>query len=113
MSRQLPDEYLSALFDRLEEASHKYALAKAKRFGLGEQRKITKNQLMLVAEAAGHKSHAKQEIHTYTNPIYIALVADLVKSIEDETNLEYECKLIEMEWNSQRTHAANLRAARV
>lgn len=112
MSRQLPDEYLSALFDRLEEASHKYALAKAKRFGLAEQRKIVKNQLMLVAEAAGHKSHAKMEIHTYTNPIYIALVADLVKAIEEETDLEYACKLVELEFEGWRSHGANMRAAR-
>lgn len=113
MSRQLPDEYLSDLFDRLEAAAQDYAIAKAERFGLAEHRKILKNQMMMVAEAEGRKSHVAQERFAYTHPTYIQLVDDLTKAIKRETDLEYACKLIEMEWGSQRTHSANLRAARV
>lgn len=113
MSRQLPDEYLTELFDKLEEAGHRYALAKAKRFGLAEQRKIVKNQLMMVAEASGYKSHVAQEKAAYTNPVYIKLVEDLVAAIQEETDSEYACKLVEMSFEGWRSVGANLRAARV
>lgn len=109
----IPDSEIQELFDQLEAASLAYAKAKALRFGLEEQRKITKNQLMLVAEAEGDKTITRQERSAYSNPVYQGIVNRLVAAIEDETGKEYACKLIEMKWDTFRTISANMRAARV
>lgn len=109
---QLPDEELQQLFDELETAAQLYAKAKANRFGLEEQRKIVKNELMLVAEATGEKTVSRQERFAYSHPTYRGIVAQLVSAIEKEATSEYACKLIEMRWESFRTLSANMRAAR-
>lgn len=109
---QLPDEELEALFEELSAAALRYGKAKAARIGLEEQRKIRKNQLMLTAEATGQKSRDKQERYAYTHPTYKATVDKLLNAIEEETDAEYACKIIEMRWESWRSIGANMRAAR-
>lgn len=108
----LPDEAIQELFDKLETAALSYAKAKALRFGLEEQRKITKNQLMLVAEAEGERTITRMERFAYSHVTYKEIVDLLVKAIEDEASKEYACKLVEMRWETFRTLSANMRAAR-
>lgn len=109
---QLPDEELEELFTALQTAAHEYGVAKAKRIGLEDQRKVTKNQLMLTAEAEGQRSRDKQERFAYTHPQYRHIVDKLVAAIEAEVDAEYACKIIEMRWESWRSIGANMRASR-
>lgn len=110
---QLPDDELERLFEELKAAAADFAGAKARRFGLEEQRKIRKNELMLVAEASGAKSRDRQERYAYTHPTYKLTVDKLLKAIEEEVNAEYAVKLVEMRWESWRSIGANMRAARM
>lgn len=108
----LPDEYVQQLFDELQGAARRHARAKALAEGLREDRKITKAQLMSVAEADGVGSIAARETFAYSHPNYKAIVVKLREAIEQETLSQYECKLIELRFEAWRTISANERAAR-
>lgn len=107
---RLPDEYVQQLIDDLEVASQDYARAKAEADGLRELRKVTKAQLMSVAEAEGNGSIARQEVYAYGHPTYRAILERLRTAIEDETLRQYQCKLAELKFEAWRTISANQRA---
>lgn len=109
---QLPDEEIQQLFDDLEAAAAAFGKAKALRIGKEEARKVTKNELMLVAEANGNHTISKQERFAYSHPTYKQIVKDLVAAVENEAIREYACKIIEMKWETWRSIGANMRAAR-
>jgi len=109
--RFLPDEFVQELMESLESKARVYAKAKANRAGLEEDRKITKNELMMVAEADDVHTITKQERFAYSHPTYRAIVNRLKKAIEDEVNAEYDCKLAELQFEAWRTINANERAA--
>lgn len=111
--RHVPDELVQDLLERLEAASVRYAEAKAERIGLEELRKVTKAELMAVAEAEDVRTITKQERFAYSHPTYGQIVKKLKAAIKREIVEEYACKLVEMEWETWRTVNANQRAARV
>ncbi|MDH4172121.1 MAG: hypothetical protein OEW90_01850 [Betaproteobacteria bacterium] len=108
---RLPDEFVQSLLDNLDTKGKVYARRKAERTGLEEERKITKNELMNVAEAEDVRTITKQERFAYSHPTYRAIVTRLIKAVEEEALAEYELKLIDMQFEAWRTINANERAA--
>lgn len=111
MTTQLPDEFIQECLDDIDKLSVLYATAKAEMEGLREDRKITKSQLMLVAEAEGVKGRDRQEVFAYTHPTYGAIVRRLKVAIRESVRLEYQLKLAELRWESWRSINANQRQA--
>ena len=111
-TRQLPDEYLQEIFDKLEDAGKAHALAKANLIGLSEMIKVHRRELMAIAKAHGIGSRQAQEDAAYSNPVYSKMVADLVAATKSEKELEYARELLKMEWDSFRTRSANSRGNR-
>lgn len=109
--RRLPDDFVQELLEQLEEKGKAYARKKAERTGLEEERKITKNELMNVAEAEDVRTITKQERFAYSHPTYRRIVDRLIKAVEEEALAEYALKLIEMQFEAWRTINANERAA--
>jgi hypothetical protein len=108
----LPDDYIQGVLDDLHDKAAIYGKAKAKRIGLEEQRKITKAQLMKVCEVSQNiTSAAHQEREAYAHPTYLSIVKQLEVAVEAEVTAEYDCKLLEMQWESWRSINASLRAA--
>lgn len=107
----LPDDFVQALLEEMEQAGQAHALAKARLKGLEEGRKIQKAQLMKVAEATGLTSMTRQESFAYAHPQYKLTVDQLVAAVQDEADKHYAYKLIEVRWESWRTLNANERAA--
>jgi len=107
----LPDTYVQELMEEMESASVLYARAKALAEGLREDRKITKAQLMNVAESEGVAAYSRQEVFAYSHPTYRRIVKDLRQAIEDETLKQYKCKMCELKFEAWRTISANTRAA--
>ena len=107
----LPDEYVQQLMNELDETSQTYAKKKAMAEGLREDRKVTKAQLMSVAEAEGYSSLAKQEVFAYGHPTYKAILDKLRVAIEEEALWSYKCKMCELRFEAWRTISANTRAA--
>lgn len=110
--RYVPDEEVQALFDDLETAGAAHARAKAAAEGLKEDRKITKSQLMNIAEAEGVRSISQREVFAYSHPTYKAVVAKLVKAIEEEALADYKYRLADVAIQAWRTWSADTRAAR-
>lgn len=109
---QLPDDLVNQLLENIEELAEPYAKAKALQESLKENRKITKNTLMKMAEVEGIKSHVQQEKFAYLHPQYKLAVNKWIQAIEDEVMAETRFKNAEREWESWRTICANERAVK-
>ena len=108
---RLPDEFVQELLDGMETMGRTYALAKARRAGLEEQRKMKKNELMVVAEEGEDiRQFNKQERFAYSHPAYRAVVDEYVAAVQAEAEAEYALELFRMRFEAWRTVSANDRA---
>lgn len=111
MTDRLPDDFVQQCLDDIDSLSVEYATAKAEMEGLREDRKITKAQLMLVAEADGVKGRDRQEVFAYTHPTYLALVRRFKAAIKAAVRLEFQLKVAELRFEAWRSVNANQRQA--
>lgn len=109
--RNLPDDFLQELFDEMETGAQAYAKAAALAEGLREDRKVTKNMLMLVAEAEGTHTITKQERFAYTHPSYRIIIDQLKGAIEAEALTRYKMKMFELRFEAWRSLNSNARIA--
>jgi hypothetical protein len=108
---RLPDDFVQALFEEIERAGHEYAMAKAERTGLEEDKKITRSHLMHLAKAEGIAAVTAQEHYAYGHPSYALKIQELKRAVRREVEAEYALKLIDMRFEAWRTLSANERAA--
>jgi len=108
---KLPDEFVQQLVEDFENSGKAHAYARAKLKGLEEGRKMTKAALMNVARDAGITASARQESYAYSHPRYKEIVDELVKAVERESLLHYECRLCEIKFEAWRSINANERQA--
>lgn len=110
---RLPDELVEELLNDIEDAGEKHAQAKADRFDAEEQRRITKSELMAVAESIGKRSVAAKEQYAHSTETYKRAVKRAYDAILAEGQADYRMRLAEKRFEAWRTINANMRAARV
>jgi len=88
-----------------------YAQAKSSRIGIELKLKTTKAILMQQAFADGITQVAAQERDALANPVYIALIDELISSVKEEETLKYQLESSRLFIDVWRTREASERLA--
>lgn len=107
---QLPDPFLQQFFERIAEAKHKFAQARAHAEGLEKAIAIERARIAKSAGAAGEKSFQKANSNALTHPVYEQAVRKYTTALEESIGREWDLKILEMEFGAWRTLAASQRA---